>query len=499
MKRAAKFSIAADSPYTAEAGVLIGAKGGNAVDIAVAASLAATVAEALMCSLGGSAYIIYRDSSGGEYLVDGGDQVPLNARSSFKDMDIVESTIDYGETTNLLKGYGTVAVPGLLKALDTLWRNHGSLPWKVLVQPAITLAREGVRLSSTLSKWIPLIAKPILCDDLVLRRAFLKPDLSPLKCSDVFRIEGMAATLELIARRGADDLYTGRLAEALVNDMKTVGGFVTESDLRDYKAPIIEPETFEIEGVRFSTVKQPNLGGLKLRRYLECLAANFKIGMTDIEIARLHMLCQKSVNGDVLERSLSDGRKIVSHRTPTFTSPNTTHISIVMEDGSAASITMSMGCGSGRTVSGAGIPLNNSLGETDLNPDGFFQIKPGSRLPSNMTPLIASNNGVVSIGSPGATRIPGAIAQCLFNMQYLDMPLDKAVMSPRMHLYGTDSGSQLSLEPGIHVGAVEQGMSVNPFDSLDMYFGAVKVAMLKPDGRMSAFADKRREGAIAII
>src|SRR5688500_19269250 len=103
-------------------------------------------------------------------------------------------------------------------------------------------------------------------------------------------------------------------------------------------------------------------------------------------------------------------------------SPPAAHLSCVDSGALAVSITASMGYGTGLVVPGTGIPMNNTLGEPELNPRGFHALAPGERLISNMSPTIVSSaeGGLISLGSPGASRIPTAILQILVNVLDLD-------------------------------------------------------------------------------
>src|SRR3712207_1127345 len=107
-----------------------------------------------------------------------------------------------------------------------------------------------------------------------------------------------------------------------------------------------------------------------------------------------------------------------------FGSPYTTHLSCVDASGLAVSITASMGYGSGIVIPGTGIPMNNTLGEPELNPKGFHALTPGERLISSMSPTIfTEEGGLIALGSPGASRIPTAILQTLVNV--LDFGIDR--------------------------------------------------------------------------
>jgi gamma-glutamyltranspeptidase/glutathione hydrolase len=123
-------AIAADSPFTTVAGVHIAELGGNAVDIAVAAALAATLSEILMCSLGGSAFLMIQMPGKPVELIDGADAMPSgHLHSDPETAGWREVHLPYGDGITVRGGQASVAVPGMLAALETAWQRHGSLPW----------------------------------------------------------------------------------------------------------------------------------------------------------------------------------------------------------------------------------------------------------------------------------------------------------------------------------------------------------------------------------
>jgi gamma-glutamyltranspeptidase/glutathione hydrolase len=178
-----------------------------------------------------------------------------------------------------------------------------------------------------------------------------------------------------------------------------------------------------------------------------------------------------------------------------FGKAHTSHLSCVDDEGFAVSITASMGYGSGIVIPGTGIPLNNTLGEPELNPRGFHALAPGERLISSMSPTIVSSGegDLISVGSPGASRIPTAILQTIVNVVEFGMPLEDAVLAPRFHsegnLFAFEAGA-----PAVETGGYER---VLPFEELNMYFGGVNAVRRTPEGRFEAAADPRRSGGSA--
>jgi gamma-glutamyltranspeptidase/glutathione hydrolase len=156
-----------------------------------------------------------------------------------------------------------------------------------------------------------------------------------------------------------------------------------------------------------------------------------------------------------------------------------------------------MGYGSGLVIPGTGIPMNNTLGEPELNPRGFHALEPGERLISSMSPTIVSSEegGLISLGSPGASRIPTAILQTLVNVLDLGMPLETAVLAPRFHA----EGDLFAYEAGARTADLDRYEQVLPFEEPNMYFGGVNAVRRTPEGPFEAAADPRRSGGVAFV
>ena len=177
--------------------------------------------------------------------------------------------------------------------------------------------------------------------------------------------------------------------------------------------------------------------------------------------------------------------------------PSTTHSSAADSSGLVCSLTQSNGYGAGLVVHG--ILLNNTLGEEELNPMGVHGLPPGSRCHSNMAPTMASGPRLTAgLGSPGADRITGAIAQTIIALAVDGLALEAAVASPRVHVARRDEGPMLCYEPGLP-GDLIQGYVQRPYDDIHMFFGGVQAASVTEAGEVDAAHDPRRSGASALI
>jgi gamma-glutamyltranspeptidase/glutathione hydrolase len=118
-----------------------------------------------------------------------------------------------------------------------------------------------------------------------------------------------------------------------------------------------------------------------------------------------------------------------------------------------------------------------------------------------MAPTLAwhDDGRCLAFGSPGASRITTSIAQTWARFAFEQMTFEEAVRAPRLHIESFQDGLRAQFEPGIDAQLLDDAYTVRPFDSPDMYFGAIKLAAIDRCGRLHAVADERRHGAVEIV
>lgn len=178
---------------------------------------------------------------------------------------------------------------------------------------------------------------------------------------------------------------------------------------------------------------------------------------------------------------------------------STTHISVIDEEGNAASVTTTHGEGSSYVIPGTGIMVNNMLGESDLNPHGFHQWQENMRISSMMAPTIVlkDNKPEIVLGSGGSNRIRTAILQVISNIVDFKMHVNEAVNSPRVHW----ENNVFNIEPGFSEEAIKAILDDNNqlvlWKKKNMFFGGVHTVMENSEGIIEGAGDRRRNGAIA--
>jgi gamma-glutamyltranspeptidase/glutathione hydrolase len=430
-------AIAAGHPLTAAAGQRVLDAGGTAVDAVCAAAFVSWVVESPLTGPGGGGFLLTH--FGGETTVlDFFVTVP---RAFGGRDELLALTVDFdGDTQQVFHtGPAAVAVPGTARGLFEAHSRWGRLSWSGLFEDAVSLARDGFELTPV-ARYLLDILGPLLRHSPEGAEMYARDDETHMRFSH------FAATLELLARDGVEQLYSGELARAICAHVP-----LTLDDLAAYKVIEREPLVVPYRGHEFRTNPPPSSGGRLIGVGLEALQSGASVvdAMRAMEAAR-----GVGVGG-------------------------TTHISVVDGDGNVASLSSSLGSGSGVVVPGTGIHLNNMLGEADLAVGGA---RPGERLTSMMAPSLVLQDGRprLVVGSAGSNRLRGAILQVVHNVVERGMDVRAAVDSPRVHY----ENGETHAEPGEH-GDVQ-------WREQNLFFGGVNAVDCRT---LEAAGDPRRGGA----
>src|SRR5256885_513907 len=234
--------------------------------------------------------------------------------------------------------------------------------------------------------------------------------------------DGRTRLLDFFVTVAAAPAPGGELARRIVEHVQSGGGALTLEDLAGYRVVRRRPLVVSYREHEFRSNPPPSSGGLLIGVGLRALG---DAAPTPTAIAAA-MEAQDAARSGTFVRALHHGglaKKLLS---------GTTHISVVDSQGSAASLSASLGSGSGVVVPGTGIHLNNMLGEADL----VAGARPGERLTSMMAPSIVFHEGTprLVIGSAGSARLRGAILQVIANVLAGGMGIEEAVDAPRIHV-----------------------------------------------------------------
>jgi gamma-glutamyltranspeptidase/glutathione hydrolase len=504
-------AVAATNPLAAQAGLDLVHGGGTAVDAAIAAMTVSFATEPGIVSPMAGAYVAVWPADGAPVVVDGNVEMPGRGMPSEAfGRGVREIHTDYGGGITVGAGHGSVATPGAFAAFELAHERYGGAPWRELMAPAIRALRTGFPVGAAAASYLQLVHDSLFGWDEQTRAAVTGPGGGPARAGDLLVLPDLADSLEQVASQGATVLYSGDLGAALVADMRDRGGLITRDDLTAYEAVIRPALTSTFGDWTVATNPPPSIGGPVLTALLRLLADR-PGGAAD---ARALIEVQRAVLGyristidpapdlAVAGRELLD--TIEAHGLAGLpTSASTAHVSVMGSDGLACAITASAGYGSGATVPGTGLMLNNSLGEPELNRRGLHALSPGTRLASNMAPTVAAHRDGerLAIGTPGADRITTALMQVLGRHCQGGEGLQEAIDAPRLHVHHLPDGSvrvEYEADPGLAAQVEASGLPGVEHDRHAMFFGGVGAAVTSSDGALAAAADPRREAATAL-
>jgi len=511
-------AIAAGHPETVKAAEQILLDGGNAFDAAVAAQLAAFVAEPVLTSLGGGGFMLAETASGSQVLYDFFVQTPIQKKHPSR-LNFYPITADFGEAEQEFHiGTGSIAAPGMVKGLFEIHRDLCSLPMKRLAEPAIELARDGLVMNSFQSGIFDII-RPIYYDSPEARRIFrsTKVDDQLIRKGEVLKQPDLAELLKQLILDGERLFYEGEIAGSISRMCRDGGGHLTQEDLRNYRVIKRDPLKINYRGHKIAINPPPSSGGILIAFALKLVESidpgSFQPGdgaWPDILVyiqeminrARIDAFIENPSDDPILKllnsEYLAIYRKEIRERAASFR--GTTQISIVDRDGNMASITSSNGEGSGVVIPGTGFMFNNMLGEEDLHPGGFHAWTPNERMTSMMAPgIMKMKSGThVVFGSGGSTRIRTAILQVLLNLADFEMSLKDSIDAPRIHI----EEKQLHIEKGYGSGQLKRLKGLYPnhkiWNKKSLFFGGAHSVSHGPEG-FSGAGDMRRGGVSVIV
>ena len=241
--------ISSPHPLASETGKLIFSKGGNAFDAAVAASFTLTVVEPSMSGIGGRLQVIYKQANGNIHGIDGTTQIP----QSFKDSD--EELPSFG--------YKTIGIPGVVAGLIKLHEENGNLDLKTIMQPAIKIAEEGfLVLPGGIKRFQSEKEKLKLFEG--SKSYFLDSEGESYRNGHVLVQKDLANTLRIISEKGKKGFYEGEVAQKMVDDIQSNGGFITLNDLKNYSAMESEVLSGEFNDYQIHTLNLPSYGSITI-------------------------------------------------------------------------------------------------------------------------------------------------------------------------------------------------------------------------------------------
>ena len=522
--------VVAGHPQAAALGVGVLRAGGNAIDAAVAVSLALGVAEPYGSGLGGKLMLLYYEAATGRTYA-------LDAMDAAGSLDVAAYRRRPEEEHSY--GYGSVCVPGLAEGLWTAHQKWGQRPWAEDVAPAIRLAREGFEILPKTRDFFAEQEKKLRRGDAEIARLYLPGGKLPVVGSHLANAD-LAHTLELLAQHGRDGFYRGPVAAAIVAAAQKGGGVLTLDDLAHYEARLAEPIGIDFRGYRLLASPPPTNGAplfLAIMKVLEDetftggplrSAVNLdKIGRVWREVQPLVQRgigdapeavfnFEKLVAPDSIAAIRAKARAAVPPATKATWRDDsgasasamaaTTHFLVADAAGNIVCATQSQSLhfGAGVVPPDTGVVLNNSMSNFNFTePDSINYVAAGKRPRSTIAPTIVFRAGrpCFAIGIPGAVRIPTAMLQALLDRLTLDRPLAEAIGDTRVHFnsnWRRDDEESIQVENSFPAGELTAlrglGWKVELAEpaGTGRTFGGINAIELNPGGGYTGYADPRR-------
>ena len=529
--------VVSQRKIASQVGADILAKGGNAVDAAVATGLALAVVLPRAGNLGGGGFMmVYLKDLNKTIAIDYRERAPAAAhRDLFLDE---EGNYDKKKAQFSLLSAG---VPGSVAGFHMALEKYGTMSWQEVIAPAIELAEKGFAVPHDLANTLASSTyRKRLGSNPAAATSFYKKDGSLYRSGETLVQKDLAWTLNQLFLYGPDAFYKGAIAKKIVKEMERNGGLITAEDLENY----IVAERLPVEGTYkgFKIVSMPpsSSGGIHLIQMLNMLEG--------YPIKKLGFGSADSINilAEVMKRAYADRSKYlgdsdfydvpaglvskeyakelnksisIEKRTPSsevyagdplpYESPDTTHFSVMDAYGNAVAntYTLNFSYGSGIMIPGTGMLINNEMDDFSSKPgtpNGYGllgseanAIEGNKRPLSSMTPTIIfkDEKPYLVFGTPGGSRIITTVLQVALNVMTHDMNVAQAVNSPRIHHQWLPEVLMIEDGFGADTKALLKKKGYRLYPSRTM--GSVQAILMK-DGYFYGAADPRRPSAGAV-
>ncbi len=537
-------------PLATQAGVEMLKQGGNAIDAAVATTLAISVVEPFAAGIGGGGFMLLKVGNKVESL-DFRERAPQQAspKMYLDAQGKVRPNVS-------LEGHLAAGVPGTIAGLAAAHRKYGKLPWGRVVAPAIRLARDGFNVSEIYTEQAQSKQK-LLTSNPAARQIFTRNG-QPFQPGERLVQRDLARTLIAVARN-PQNFYTGSIARAIDRDMRRNQGLITLTDLKSYQPKWREPVCGNFRQYRVCSMAPPSSGGVHLLQILNTIGSTDLAAMGWHSPDALHLLIEsmriayadrsqhlgdpdfskipvsaltnpayaakrrQEINMEKARRSTTvqpapveilrqfdrqpNPISVGGSETPRSESLETSHINVVDKQRNVVSLTFTVNYrfGAGVVVPGTGILLNDEMDDFAVAPGvpnvfGLIggeknSIAPSKTPLSSMTPTIVTENGQLrlAVGAPGGSTIITTVLQILLNVLEYKMDVGAAVAAGRIHHQWLPD--KVDVDPwGFDAATLAELRRRGHSIDRRSYWSNANAIQQLPDGRLEGAADPRGEG-----
>jgi gamma-glutamyltranspeptidase / glutathione hydrolase len=468
--RAQKGIVVSQNEIASRVGADVIRDGGTAIDAVIATAFALAVTHPTAGNIGGGGFIVFRPAAGEPVTYDFREKAPAKSSPTMW-MKGGKYSAELHHNSHM-----AVGVPGTVAGLHLAWKEHGKLPWKRLVEPAVQLARDGFSISYGLARSLKSVQQTMQKYPASVA-AFTKNGV-PYEAGETLKQPDLARTLERISSQGPAGFYEGETAALVEKDMAANGGVITREDMKNYTAVRRSAVKGSYRGYDVISMPPPSSGGVGVIEMLNVLEGYDLKAMGFSSASQIHVMAEAmkrayadrarflgdpDFNKDMpLGRLMSKDyaatlRKTINMDRASKTSPTTfewshesdetTHISVVDGSRNAVSMTYTLeqGYGSKIVVPGAGFLLNDEMGDFNAAPEmttaeGLIGTKPnlaepGKRMLSSMAPTILARDGKVFMvtGCLGGRTIINTVLETIVDAVDFGMNAQEAVDAARFH------------------------------------------------------------------
>lgn len=433
------------------AGAQVLAKGGSAIDAAIAANAVLGVAEPMMNGMGGDLFAIYWEAKTGKLY-------GLNSSGWAPQALTVERLKAKGAKAMPESGIDTVTVPGAVAGWSALHDRFGRLPWKELFQPAIFYAEQGYPVPELIHGYWETSVDWI-AGDAESRRVFLPNGKAP-DVGQIFRNPDLAKALRLVAQDGPAAFYKGEIARAILSTSQSLGGTMSADDLSQFSPEWVDPISTTYRGWKVYELP-PNGQGMAALEMLNIMEPTQASPDGPLSVAELHKKIEAMklayadlyrYNADprfakvpvdgILAKDYAEKRAalIKPDRATCDVMPgkppgsDTTYLSVVDGEGNIVSLIQSNYdlFGSSITVRGMGFVLQSRGALFSLDPASANVLAPRKRPFHTIIPAFMERGDVhIGFGIMGGPNQPVAHAQFVSNVVDYGMNIQAALGNAR--------------------------------------------------------------------
>ncbi|WP_303782147.1 gamma-glutamyltransferase [Sandarakinorhabdus limnophila] len=477
-----KAVLSAAHPLASEAGLSILKRGGSAADAAIATMLALTVVEPQSSGIGGGGFIVYQPANGPVGSIDGREKAPgVASPGQFLGPDGKPMPFMQAAT-----GGRSVGVPGNVALAAEAHKKWGKLPWATLFEPAIKLA-EGFTISPTMARFIAFGQDSLKQAGPEGRALYYDKDGAPLKAGTTFRNDKLAATLRLIAAKGADAFYKGPIAASIVKTVSTADAnptAMTLADLAAYKAEVRAPVCGTYRQYKICGMGPPSSGGTGVLAMLKQLERFDMKGLGKDNPVSWHLFGESQrlayadrekwigdpgfvavptkgladpaylgarsalINaGDRMakaEAGMPAGAPTARVNAADNEVAGTTNFAVADSAGNITTWTSTVEKTFGSGLVAEGFVLNNELTDFNFAPEDQGKltanhVQPGKRPRSAMSPTIvydASGKAILAIGAAGGVTIIAQVTKAIIGVLDWGLPVEEAIALPQLIAIG---------------------------------------------------------------